>query len=89
MAKYLDKQTEGVDDTQNMETAQFGTNTAVAPQPSLMEVDTQSNLDKLVSKNPAVSEFEKTLDGLKGMTKFYWKSSWSGKFLVLPIHLMS
>ena len=31
-----------------------------------MEVDTQSNLDKLVSKNPAVSELEITLDELKG-----------------------
>ena len=31
-----------------------------------MEVDTQSKLDKLVSKNPAVSDFERTLDGLKG-----------------------
>ena len=72
-----------------METAQISANTALAPQPSLMKVDTHSNPDKLVSKNPAVSEFEKTLDGLKGMTKFYWKSSWTGKFLVLPIHLMS
>ena len=47
LAKLLDKQTEGFDNTQNMETAQFGANTAVAPQPSLIEVDTQSNLDKL------------------------------------------
>ena len=31
-----------------------------------MEVDSQCKLDKLVSKNPAVSDFEKTLDGLKG-----------------------
>ena len=49
-----------------MESSQIGVNTAIAPQPSSMEVDTQSNLDKLVSKNPAVSELETTLDELKG-----------------------
>ena len=61
-----------------METAQTSSNTAIAPQPSLMEVDTiapqpslmevdtQSRLDLLVSKDGAVSGFEITLDGLKG-----------------------
>ena len=39
LAKYLDQQTEGVDEAQNMNTA----HTANAPQPSSMEVDTQSN----------------------------------------------
>ena len=62
LAKYLDQQTEGVDRNQNMETAQLGVSTAIAPQPSSMEVDTQSNLDKSVSKKPAVFEFEITLD---------------------------
>ena len=31
-----------------------------------MEVDIQSRLDMLLNKNVAVSEFERTLDGLKG-----------------------
>ena len=31
-----------------------------------MEMDTQSRLDWLVSKEVAVSEFERTLDGLVG-----------------------
>ena len=31
----------------------------------MIEMDTQSKLDLLVSKNVSVSEFEKTLDGLK------------------------
>ena len=47
-----------------------------------MEVDTQSKLDKLVSKNPAVSDFETTLDGLKGEGQ---NLLWTGKLLVLPI----
>ena len=88
-AKYLDKQTEGLDETQNMETAQISANTALAPQPSLMEVDTQSRLNYLVSKDVAVSEFEKTLDGVKGTAKIYWQSSWTEKFLVLTIPLMN
>ena len=66
LVKYLDQQTESFDKNQNMETTQLGVNTAIAPQPSLMEVDTQSNLDKLVSKNPAVSEVEQTLDNIRG-----------------------
>ena len=49
-----------------METAQTSSNTANAPQPSLMEVGTQSRLDMLISKNFAVSDFERTVDGLKG-----------------------
>ena len=89
LAKYLDQQTEGVDKKQDMETAQFGANPAIASQPSSMEVDTQSNLDKLVSKNPAVSELEITLDELKGTAKIYWQSSWIGKLLVLPTHSMT
>ena len=56
-------------------------NADIAPQPSSMEVDTQSNLDKLVSKNPAVSELEITLDDLKGdsqniLAEFvYWQAA--------------
>ena len=87
LAKYLDQQTDGIDKSQNIETAQF--NTAFAPQPSSMEVDTQSNLDKLVSKNPAVSEVEQTLDNIKGTAKVFWHSLWIGKQLVLPIVSMS
>ena len=66
LAKQLDQEPAGFDNTQNMENTQSETNTAIAPQPSSMEVDTQSNLDKLVSKNPAVSEEEQTLDNIKG-----------------------
>ena len=70
MSKYLDKTTEGIDESQSninlMETAQTSSNTAIAPQPSLMEVDTQSRLDMLVSKDVAVSKLEIILGSLKG-----------------------
>ena len=69
MAKYLDQQTDGIDKSQNIETAQL--NTPIAPQPASMEVDTQSKLDKLVSKNPAVSE-----DGQKILAEFMdWQAT--------------
>ena len=68
MSKYLDTNTESLDELKSnpADSAQTSSNTAIAPQPSLMEVDTQSRLDMLVSKNVAVSNFERTLDGLKG-----------------------
>ena len=68
LSKYLDVTTEGLDESQSnlMETAQTSSNTSIAPQPSLMEMDTQSKFDVLVSKEVSVSEFEKTRDGLKG-----------------------
>ena len=87
LANHLYQQTDGIDKSQNIETAQF--NTAIAPQPSSMEVDTQSYLDNLVSKNPAVSELEITLDELKGDGQIYWQSLWIVKLLVLPIHSMT
>ena len=62
----MDQEPEGFDKNQNMEPTHIEVNTAVAPQPSSMEVETQSNLDKLVSKKPAVSEVENTLDSLTG-----------------------
>ena len=69
LAKYLDQQTDGIDKSQNIETAQL--NTPIAPQPASMEVDTQSKLDKLVSKNPAVSE-----DGQKILAEFMdWQAT--------------
>ena len=66
LAKYLDQEPEGVDKNQNMEPTHIEVNTAVAPQPSSMEVDNQANLDKLVRKKTAVSEVENTLDNIKG-----------------------
>ena len=53
LSKHLDKTTEGVDESQSnlIETTQTSSNTAIAPQPSLMEMDTQSRLDMLVSKD--------------------------------------
>ena len=42
LAKQLDQEPAGFDNTQNMENTQSETNTAIAPLPSLMEVDTQS-----------------------------------------------
>ena len=67
LTKYLDTNTESLDELKSnpTDTAQTSSDT-IAPQPSFMEVDTQSRLDKLISKNVAVSEFERTLDGLKG-----------------------
>ena len=79
LAKHLDQQNDGIDKRQNPDTAQ--NNADIAPQPSSMEVDTQSNLDKLVSKNPAMSKLETTLDELKGdgqnlLAEFMdWKSA--------------
>ena len=64
LAKHLDQQNAGIDKSQNPETVQ--TSADIALQPSSMEVDAQFNLDKLVSKNPAMSELETTLDELKG-----------------------
>ena len=66
MAKLLDQEPGGFDISLKEENTQRETITAVAPQPSSMEVDTQSNLDKLVSKNPPVSEVKQTLDNIKG-----------------------
>ena len=43
LAKHLDQQNDGIDKSQNPDTAQ--NNADIAPQPSSMEVDTQSNLD--------------------------------------------
>ena len=63
LSKYLDKNLEGFDNSQSnpMETALTGSSASIAPQPSyaLMEMDTQSRLAWLVSKEVAVSEFEK------------------------------
>ena len=68
MSKYLDTNTESLDELKSnpTDTAQTSSNTAIAPQPSLMEADTQSRLDMLISKNVAVSEFDRTLNSLKG-----------------------
>ena len=76
MSKYLDEKPESVDESQSnrTDTAQTNPNTAIAPQPSLMEVDIQSRLDMLLNKNVAVSEFERTLCGLQGMAIIYWQN---------------
>ena len=64
-----------------MNTAQFDTVAAIAPQPSTMKVDIQSRLDWLLSKELVTSEFEKTLDRLVGdgqntLAEFMdWRSS--------------
>ena len=65
MAKHLDQEPGGFDISLNMESTQRETIIDVAPQPSSMEVDTQSNLDNLVSKNPAMSEVEHTLNRIR------------------------
>ena len=49
LAKQLHQEPVGFDNTQNMVNTQSETNTAIAPEVASMEVDTQSNLDKLVS----------------------------------------
>ena len=68
LSKLLDERPESLDVFQSnpTDTVRTNPNAAIAPQPSFMEVDIQSRLDMLLNKNVAVSEFERTLDGLKG-----------------------
>ena len=74
LSKYLDKTTDGIDESQSnlMEIAQTSSNTDIAPQPSLMEMDTQSKLDPLVSKNFQYPCLKKLCTGLEGTAKIYW-----------------
>ena len=48
------------------EAAQTNLESTTIPKPSMMEVDTQSNLDMLLKKEVVVTEFERTLDNLQG-----------------------
>ena len=76
LAKYLDQQIDGM----------VLTKTRTLKQLKLELLLCHNRHCKLVSKFPAVSKLEITLDKLKGDGQIYWQSLWIGKLLVLPTH---
>ena len=68
LSKYLDKDFASFDSalSNQMYIAQTDSVLPIAPQPIMMEMDTQSRLHWLLSKEVSVSEFENTLDGIVG-----------------------
>ena len=59
---------------------------SIAPQPTIMEVESASKMDWLCSRELLKTDFERTFDR-NGQN--IWQSSWTGKIPVLPIFSMS
>ena len=62
LASYLDKEIASGDSAQD-NNVDVIPHVAIAPQPAIMEVETQSRIQWLISKELLVSSFEKTLIG--------------------------
>ena len=83
LSKYLDKDLAGFDNEQG-NGPDITQNIIIAPQPTIMEVETQSRMDWLLSKEVLLSGFEKTFDGLVGVGQHILAEFVTGKVLVLP-----